>query len=1655
MKKERKKLGKRMLSVLLAVVLAVPSFTFGVSGAAWDSSGGEGFSELRFWEDEKPGIRFYINAAARYELETVPSPSFGTTAGEWTVMDLLRGMYMGLDYMNYIPEDYFETYYESACGTVAEKEGILDRSKSTEYSRLMLTISALGKSPYNVAGYDFIDKLSQSFSYSHKQGINGPVWELIALNTAGYKLYETPSEYEEGDINTEGRMLDYILNSEIRDSEMTVGGWALNLESAKQGADADITGMVLQSLAPYYLDEEKFTAAGTQKSYSDLVQAVERGVYSLYQMQSANGAFGGWGSNINTESTVQVIVALTALGIDPLAESIQLANTGLSCSFVTAGATADGVWTNNMIDALLSFWAKDSGSSEAVGGFKHVVSGNDGGGGSNYEVNDMATDQALYGLIAYDRFLNGENSLYDMTDMTDGSYAQVQPVSYTVQYDGNGSGETTQESYSPYAEVKIPAGEDSAEDGAFVCWNTEKDGSGITYWAGETLSMPEENITLYAQYGETDFTLTLELNGGTLAEGVSVPDQYTPMDDDIVLPTADQISREGYEFQGWYTNASFSGTPVEVLEKGSYGNKTYYAKWTLYFDKINQFGSYINRLTVGNITMSDRSTIQKAREIYDGMTEAEKNNSACKLYYQILVQAEEELKALEESMDAAEIVISLIDNLGDDISLDQQGAVQEAREEYEKLTEEEKELVTNYDKLIAAEETLEVLAQDKAAADAVAEQIAALGEISLDSESAVLEARLAYSSLTESQQAYVDDYYVDLLTKAEETLTVLKEQAEKVSYVEELMTQVPQEVSLEDDSFQLAAQAKAAYIALTSEEQAMVAPGEIERVEEALSLLYDLAQEVMSDDDADAAFIVSGYIAGFSGTITLEQEAELTAVREAFDSLTVVQQVLVENYFFLVKLEMDLEQLKEDAQLAAQVDEMILNIGEVTLDSADYISSVRTAFQQLTADQKSLVENYQILVQAENVLASEKYDYQRAQKAMEKIQAIGEVSLESESLILKAEAAYEALTDNQKKYVPEETLQVLTAARAEYDRLYSLVLKQITLSETSLTLKPGETAELTVSYEPEDTISDKTVTWSSSNDEIVTVENGVLTAVSSGEAVVLAKVGKVSATCAVHVKNELEGITISQTSMELAKGQYGYLSVGYLPEPSSDYPQPVWSTSDKSVATVSSSGKVSATGGGTAVITVTVGDFQQNCTVKVYPYAITYVLNGGTNSSENTPGYTGPWNVTLKDPSRAGYEFGGWYTDAKYKNKITKISKGSKGDYTLYAKWTKVTAPGKPTIKSLENTAYGSMKETLSAKVSGADGYEVLYADNSSMSGAESVSTAYTYKTITGLGVNKTCYVKVRAYKLDSAGEKIYGSYSAAKKVTLTIPDKPVVSSLTTSDNQSMKVSLAEKADGAYGYQIVLATNIKFTTGKKTVNTTALNKTITGLESGKTYYVKVRAMSKINGKNTFGAYTACKTLKLAAIPGKPVIKSLTNPANGSMTVTLSGAASNADGYEIVYADNSGMSGAVTVETTGTSKTITGLSTGTTYYVKVRAYSTDAAGERLYGSYSTAKKVTLTIPAKPVVSSITNSASKTMKVSLKEKAEGAYGYQIIIATNVKFTTGKKTVNTTALNKTISGLEKGKTYYVKVRAMSKINGVNTFGSYTTCRTVKITK
>lgn len=310
---------------------------------------------------DKADYKTTLNETMAQLAATVTEPSFGTGAGEWTVLSLARGNYYDTG------DKYFEDYYSRIEETVKEKaasvnlNGALHKVKSTENSRLIMALSAIGKDPTKVGGVDLVGAYSANgFGWIKKQGLNGPVFALIALDTYNYKT---------SDATIRQQCVDYILQAELAN-----GGWALSGTTA----DPDMTAMVLQALANY-------------ADNSDVKDAAERGFAALSSIQKDNGGYASWGS-VNSESIAQVIVACTAWGIDPSTDS----------RFVKSGGST--------VDALLEFYVPDGK------GFAHVLETT--GGYAGGEVNAMATDQACYALVAYDRFVNNKNALYDMSDVT-------------------------------------------------------------------------------------------------------------------------------------------------------------------------------------------------------------------------------------------------------------------------------------------------------------------------------------------------------------------------------------------------------------------------------------------------------------------------------------------------------------------------------------------------------------------------------------------------------------------------------------------------------------------------------------------------------------------------------------------------------------------------------------------------------------------------------------------------------------------------------------------------------------------------------------------------------------------------------------------------------------------------------------------------------------------------------------------------------------------------------------------------------------------------------------------------------------------------------------------------------------------------------------
>lgn len=289
-----------------------------------------------------------IEKTARYLQAQIPEPTCAAVGGDWLVFGLARS---GLK----VPQKYFDTYFKNVEDYIVSVDGVLSRKKNTEYSRVILALTAIGKNPADAAGFNLLRPLAD-FEQVAKQGINGTIFALLALDSGNYEIPENQ------DANVQATRQMYV--DELLTRELPDGGWTLTGGEP----DVDITAMTLQALAKY-------------RDWQDVEDAVQRGIAALSALQEPNGAYLSWDEE-NSESVCQVIVALTELGISLDDER-----------FVKNGQT---------LPQVLERFACEDGS------YRHSLNG-----GSD----EMATEQAFYALAAIHRAETGETTLYDMTDV--------------------------------------------------------------------------------------------------------------------------------------------------------------------------------------------------------------------------------------------------------------------------------------------------------------------------------------------------------------------------------------------------------------------------------------------------------------------------------------------------------------------------------------------------------------------------------------------------------------------------------------------------------------------------------------------------------------------------------------------------------------------------------------------------------------------------------------------------------------------------------------------------------------------------------------------------------------------------------------------------------------------------------------------------------------------------------------------------------------------------------------------------------------------------------------------------------------------------------------------------------------------------------------
>ena len=195
------------------------------------------------------------------------------------------------------------------------------------------------------------------------------------------------------------------------------------------------------------------------------------------------------------------------------------------------------------------------------------------------------------------------------------------------------------------------------------------------------------------------------------------------------------------------------------------------------------------------------------------------------------------------------------------------------------------------------------------------------------------------------------------------------------------------------------------------------------------------AEEKLAELKEDAAKVkaVESQIDAL-GDITLASEDAITEARAAYDALTDAQKAQVSNYEALQKAEEKLAELKEDAAKVKAVESQIDALGDITLASEDAITEARAAYDALTDAQKAQVSNYEALQKAEEKLAELKEDVAKVKDVESKIDAIGtDITLESKGAIAEARAAYDALTDAQKAQV--SNYEALQKAEEEFASL--------------------------------------------------------------------------------------------------------------------------------------------------------------------------------------------------------------------------------------------------------------------------------------------------------------------------------------------------------------------------------------------------------------------------------------------------------------------------------------------------------------------------------------------------------------------------------------------------------------------------------------------
>ncbi|MGB8454867.1 MAG: leucine-rich repeat protein [Anaerocolumna sp.] len=494
----------------------------------------------------------------------------------------------------------------------------------------------------------------------------------------------------------------------------------------------------------------------------------------------------------------------------------------------------------------------------------------------------------------------------------------------------------------------------------------------------------------------------------------------------------------------------------------------------------------------------------------------------------------------------------------------------------------------------------------------------------------------------------------------------------------------------------------------------------------------------------------------------------------------------------------------------------------------------------------------------------------------------------------------------------------------------------IAITEKNLAMNKGESTRLYIDFTPVES-TNRLITWTSSDNSVVTVDNGRIYAKASGTATITATSAAGSAECKISVYSPLEEIYSDYNGIKLNKGETRKISVSYDPYDTTDDKTTIWRSEDETIATVQN-GIITAIKPGTTKVTATAGTFTHSIPVRVTALvkSITFAQDSislTAGQKQIVPLMVQPEDTTDDIVITSADESVATYSDDT-------ITAKKRGETTITAVCGSLSA-------SFEVTVGTDIKSISLNKTS----LNLYLGSNKNITVTYNPVNAADDKTVTWVSSDKTVVKVDSKGKVQTVGTgtaTITATAGGNKKAVCTILVKlsiPAVQKAVSGGYNSVKISWGS-VSGTSGYEVYRSAS-KTGTYKIIKATTAKSFSDTGLTTAKTYYYKVRAYRYKGAKKVYGSFSTVVGVK--PVPSTPGNVKLVKISTGRISFTWN-KVSGASGYEIYRASSKTKTYGRVKSTTSLHYINYGLTKGRVYYYKVRAYKI-VGTKKVYSKFS--------------------------------------------------------------------------------------------------------